>query len=122
MSLQVNVAHATAALTALTSSSGCTATFAAQAGVLLTLSKIIIHNGPALALSPGLVTITGLLTGTILLPIVQLLNDIRTMELDFSTLSSSGIPASGLNVAISASLPALLGGAETSIILIGVAF
>jgi hypothetical protein len=116
-------AHATAASTPITLSSGATATLPAVSGQTLYLQKAFVLNGASLvSLVTGDVTITGLSAGTLSIPIGQLLSQTTQVELDFSTTSGTGLPASAPNTAIALSIPALLGGAETTLLLQGVYF
>jgi hypothetical protein len=113
-------AHATKATSALTQSSAATATLPGMAGVTCYLQKILVFSGPSLLDLNADLTLAGLdAHASIPIPMSQLLVDARTIDIDFNHPNIVGMPASDVNTDISLSIPALTGGAETTILLVG---
>lgn len=86
--------------------------------MVIYLQKVIILQGSSLLTLSNDMSLSGLLVGDIVVPFSQLAASASQIELDFSSAISIGLPGAP-GAAVSLSIPALLGGAESTLILIG---
>jgi hypothetical protein len=118
--MAVSSAYASAASLPLTSSSGATATITAGPGQTIYLQKIIVLMGPSAITLHNDLTLTGLAIGPLILPFSQLASEADQIEIDLTAIYTPGAPASAPGQSVSLTIPPLLGGAEATLILIGV--
>ena len=109
-------ATSTAADSAITESSGCSLTLPGVEGFTAWLSTLKIFHGPSTIAAQGTVTISGLAGGDLNIHFVQTPTSTSLVDLDFGTIS---LQASDLNIPITVTVPAILGGGETSILFEG---
>jgi len=109
-------AISTKASSVLTSSSGCTATLPAMAGATGEILSLRIFNGAALVAINDRITVAGLDCGTFHLPLSQLLAGATEIQIEPNDQEWIG---AAQNQDISVSVPSLLGGAETTVLLYG---
>lgn len=101
-------ATATPADSRHTLSSGAIAIIPFEDGKTAILSKIVVLHGSSSIESPADITLSGLVGGTIIIPTEQSISSQFPINLDFE----GGLPASP-STDITASVPALLGGASS---------
>lgn len=114
------MAQSTKATSVLTSSSGCTITIPAEPNFTAAIQALIFYNGPSLVTINDSVTITGLAQiNPLTIPLSEILSGPIYVHENFSQdqASSQGqLLASAVNTAIVITVPALLGGGQTDLI------
>lgn len=110
------IATATKAASAVTNSSGCNATLPAMSGGTAQILDLKIFNGSALVAVNDFITITGCLGGTFTIPLTQILAGATVIDSQFT---NGELVGSAPDTQIQVSVPAVLGGASTTVILNG---
>lgn len=108
---------ATKAVSAITSSSGMTMTIPAIPGFTIVIDAIKVYNGPSLISINDAVTIQNTDKGSdFRIPLQQILSEPTYISERFTVDGLEPIRAISVNMPVSFVIPALLGGAETTMI------